>query len=294
MEEIQQSDAPLQAADNKSIEKIAIFMAMPEEAEPVIEFLQFQKFDLGLDTAIGLQSYKVLRQNREIYLIVNGCDSKHGVPRVGSEQAILAANEILRTLKPDLLINAGTAGGYASKGAAIGDIIIGTSSCYHDHQIPISKEYESYSRGNYPCLSAAAITNAFNFLKGVISTGNAFEPSETDLNRINNNNAIAKDMEAAAVAGIAERRKTPVMLIKAVTNLVAHKANAIGQFNGNFPLATSNLAKALAKIIDALLGKTLKQLQTPLCLINRHTFHQQPSHMKKIPKAPSKRFLSKL
>jgi hypothetical protein len=60
-----------------------------------------------------------------------------------SSIAAIAAFASISQLQPDLVINAGTAGGYKAKGAAIGDVFIGSHIRHHDRRIPIPgfKEY---------------------------------------------------------------------------------------------------------------------------------------------------------
>jgi nucleoside phosphorylase len=51
-------------------------------------------------------------------------------------------------MNPDIIINAGTAGGFRRKGGEIGDVYISTFMKYHDRRIPIHS-FEAYSRGNF-------------------------------------------------------------------------------------------------------------------------------------------------
>ncbi|OGO91347.1 MAG: hypothetical protein A3F41_00475 [Coxiella sp. RIFCSPHIGHO2_12_FULL_44_14] len=257
---------------SRPIDKIAILIAMPEEAAPVIETLSLYSCDAGFDPHLGLQSYKSSLQNKEIYLIVNGVDSQYGVARVGTEAATLAAHETIRILKPDTIISAGTAGGYANRGAAIGDIYIGAKKfSFHDRRIPIEK-YEDYCRGNYPCLEAPALASAFNFKTGLISTGNSLSINADEQALIDQSGAVAKEMEVAAIAHVARLYQVRVMAVKAITNLADIQADAASEFEKNFTKATQNLANALPNILNYLLGKTPKQLQTSLSIINPNPF----------------------
>ena len=43
----------------------------------------------------------------------------------------------MQAFKPDLLISAGTAGGFKAQGGAIGDVYISKAVMHHDRRIPI-------------------------------------------------------------------------------------------------------------------------------------------------------------
>ena len=62
----------------------------------------------------------------------------HKVDNVGTVPAAVAAYLAVQTVKPDLLINAGTAGGFKARGAGIGDIYISNKTVNHDRRIPLS------------------------------------------------------------------------------------------------------------------------------------------------------------
>lgn len=62
----------------------------------------------------------------------------HSVDNVGTVPAAVAAYLATQIFAPDLIINAGTAGGFKARGAAIGDIYVGTQTVNHDRRIPLS------------------------------------------------------------------------------------------------------------------------------------------------------------
>ena len=67
--------------------------------------------------------------------------------------AAISAYAVLTQLEPDLIINAGTAGGFKKHGAQIGDVFLGTGIKFHDRRIPIPGFVE-YGRGNYEAQSS--------------------------------------------------------------------------------------------------------------------------------------------
>jgi 5'-methylthioadenosine nucleosidase len=67
---------------------------------------------------------------------------------VGTVAAAVNTHIGLSRIHPDILINAGTAGGFRRKGAEIGDVFITTNIRHHDRRIPIPG-FEEFSRGHY-------------------------------------------------------------------------------------------------------------------------------------------------
>ena len=70
-------------------------------------------------------------------LIWPGKDPSSGVDSVGTISSALVTYAAIQSFKPDLIINAGTAGGFKSRGATVGDIFIASHSAFHDRRIPI-------------------------------------------------------------------------------------------------------------------------------------------------------------
>jgi 5'-methylthioadenosine nucleosidase len=67
---------------------------------------------------------------------------------VGTNPAVLAAHIAIQTLHPDLVINAGTAGGFMAKGGSVGDVYVSTCLRHHDRRIPIPG-FDAYGRGEH-------------------------------------------------------------------------------------------------------------------------------------------------
>ena len=62
-----------------------------------------------------------------VHVAINGTDTAHGVPAVGTVPAALTTYAAIAELSPDLIINAGTAGGFAARGAKVGDIYLSSA-----------------------------------------------------------------------------------------------------------------------------------------------------------------------
>lgn len=81
---------------------------------------------------LGLQEGMSLDGGRRV-----GKCTIHGVDNVGTVPAAVTAYLAAQEFHPDLVISAGTAGGFQSKGAAIGDVFLATGFANHDRRIPI-------------------------------------------------------------------------------------------------------------------------------------------------------------
>ncbi len=66
-----------------------------------------------------------------------GKDARFGVDNVGTPAASLTAFLAAQAFQPDLAISLGTAGGFKTKGAAIGSVFVGTATVNHDRRIPL-------------------------------------------------------------------------------------------------------------------------------------------------------------
>jgi Phosphorylase superfamily len=72
-----------------------------------------------------------------VHLAHNGKCSRFDVSEVGTNAGTLTAYLGVQTFKPDLVISAGTAGGFRARGAEIGDVFVSTAIQNHDRRIPL-------------------------------------------------------------------------------------------------------------------------------------------------------------
>jgi 5'-methylthioadenosine nucleosidase len=245
---------------------VAIIMAMEAEAAPVIRALDLINVTetLSFTPFYGLTAYQGMVNGQHIHLIINGRNSAHGVDGIGTVNATITATEVMRIIAPDTIISAGTAGGYADKGADIGDIYISNDHfVYHDRRIPLAN-FEGYGIGDFPCLDTGRMIDDLNLKSGIISTGNSLDVSHEDQTRLNQSGAIAKEMEVAAIAEVAQMAGIRVVAVKSITNLAGVKTDAPGQFGENFDNATNALASTLPRVLSYLINKTPAQLRRPI------------------------------
>ena len=99
---------------------------------------------------------------------------------MGTVPAALAAYAALQALKPDVLVSAGTAGGFKARGGAVGDVYLASAFRHHDRaiQIPV---FDAYGVYELPAPAAPALRAALGLKDGIVSTGNSLAATPADL-----------------------------------------------------------------------------------------------------------------
>jgi 5'-methylthioadenosine nucleosidase len=228
---------------------------MEAEARPVIEALGLQLDLEAGDPALPHRHFTGRwgkRGETELMLTVNGRDPRHRCDSIGTDPATLSAYVTLKNFKPELCISAGTAGGWASRGAKIGDIFLSRSPLrFHDRRIPIP-EFEAYGRGEYPSQDVTALADKLKFKLGNVSTGNSLNHTAEDLEMMVQFESDVKEMEAAAIARVAMLLGTPFFAVKAITDLVDSTHATQEQFLANLDLASERLSTAVIQLLREL------------------------------------------
>ena len=99
------------------VKTIAVIIAMKAEAAPLVEHLGLKKAEPGpFPGPIPAEVFSGAVGDAIVHVCCNGEAKGFGVDSVGTVPAALTAYQICEHLKPDLLINAGTAGGFKAMG----------------------------------------------------------------------------------------------------------------------------------------------------------------------------------
>jgi len=244
----------------KLIERVVIIMAMKQEAHPLIEEFNFHKLPKIFDVELPMEAYHIDKEGIDITIVLNGKDRDFHLDSVATQPATLAAFLAVQHFKPDLIINAGTAGGFAERGSEIGDVYVSNRYVrYHDRRIPLPG-FDRYGVGNYPCLNAHKLAADLGMKLANISTGNSLDITPTDLAIINTEVPVVKEMEAAAIAWVANMYRIPFVAVKSITDLIDNDQAVEEEFIANLAIASNNLKKKMMKIIDYLIGKSIEEL----------------------------------
>lgn len=236
-------------------------MAMRDEAQPIIDSLELKENAGAFHLQLPMRCFQKKIGSLNFSLVIAGIDDRYQVDNIGSQAATLMAYESITQLQPDLLISAGTAGGFASRGADIGTIYVSEEHfVYHDRHVPI-KGFDDSSIGKYPALKVSRLAKNLHLKTGIISTGSSLEKSDKDILVIDEHNAVAKEMEAAGIAWVAMLFNTPMMALKSITNLVDQDNKSEAEFIKNLEYAAKCLHDKILELVDYLQNKTIEDLE---------------------------------
>ena len=178
---------------------------------------------------------------------------------IGKVNAARTATLLMEKFQIEAVINTGSAGGLKSE-AKIGDVVISDGVSYHD----VDVTGFGYERGQVPGLPTvfssdtglmkkvdAVLTEArIDHFVGHILTGDVFiyRPDQLTLVKEAFPNAVALEMEAAAIAQVCYLEKIPFLVVRALSD-IAGKASDISfeEFLPKAALASSKMIEALIK-----------------------------------------------
>lgn len=243
-----------------TINKVALLIAMREEAEPFIEPLNLERVEPPWSARLPMQLYQGVVHGLAVSLILNGSDPRFGVENVATQPATLSSYLAIEHFDPDLIVNAGTAGGFKRLGSEVGDVYVSSERVeFHDRRIPIPG-YDEYGRGSYPVVNVGRLAADLQLKRGIISTGNSLDRTERCLELMDASGAAVKEMEAAAIAWVAWLFHKPFLAVKSITDLVDSPVESEKQFLDNLELASLNLRRKVVEILGYCQGKTVAQL----------------------------------
>ncbi|MFS7422336.1 5'-methylthioadenosine/adenosylhomocysteine nucleosidase [Carnobacterium maltaromaticum] len=154
---------------------------------------------------------------------------------IGKVNAALTTTLLLAKHDIDLIVNTGSAGGIGA-GLHIGDVVIASEMAYHD----VDATVFGYSIGQVPQMPARYIANrgiiektitaakktGLTPVKGLIVTSDSFIASQaqTDVILSNFPDALASEMEGAAIAQVCYQFDVPFVIIRAMSDVADEEA----------------------------------------------------------------------
>ncbi|MGL4861420.1 MAG: 5'-methylthioadenosine/S-adenosylhomocysteine nucleosidase [Enterobacteriaceae bacterium] len=193
------------------------------------------------------------------------CGLLHGVEVVllkcgiGKVAAALGTTLLLERFTPDIIINTGSAGGLAST-LQIGDIVVSTEVCYHDCDVTAFGYQPGQMAGcpaTFPAnsdliaMAQQAIGEAhLNAVQGLICSGDTFVNGGAAQQRIIETfpQAIAIDMEAAAIGHVCHQFATPFVVTRAISDLSDQSSHL--SFDEFLAIAAKNSSQIVANILQ--------------------------------------------
>lgn len=236
----------------RTVSTIAVVMAMRAEAAPVVSALH--AVPLAVPEGRVHEWFAADRSGVRVVVAVNGVEPRHGLDGIGVEPATLNTSAVLEHVRPDLVVSAGTAGGWASLGGEIGMLYLAHPHVVrHDRRVPLDG-FDRYGVGEFPVVPMRSVAAAIGAVPGVVTTGGSLDESPDDRRMILASGAVAKDMEAAAVAYVCELAGVPCTALKAITDLHDVPVSGAEQFTANLAMASARLAEAVVQLVDAVAG----------------------------------------
>ena len=156
------------------IQRVLISVAMVGEAQPLIDAMQLKPVERGVHADSPALMFRGEHCADHgviaVFLVCAGRDEAHkdfkgdGICLVGTDAAALTLFLAATSLspRPDLVVNAGTCGGFAARGGAIGSVIVPSAFAHHDRRVALPG-YAEAAVGRRESAPAAALRGALGF-----------------------------------------------------------------------------------------------------------------------------------
>ncbi len=226
---------------------IGIICAMTIEADAIRASLS----DTRTEVLSGVEFTLGKRYDKEIVLAVCG---------IGKVFAAICAEAMILRYAPTLIINSGVAG-TLTEALSIGDIAIAKNLVQHDMDTSpigdpvglisgINKIYFEADANAVSTLEAVTGEMQLCSVIGTIASGDQFLSDAKKKNDIRNRfNAIACEMEGAAIAHVAFVNNTPFAVLRAISD------SATGDAEMEYPQFVAMAAERSHAILDAFLKR---------------------------------------
>jgi 5'-methylthioadenosine nucleosidase len=177
---------------------------------------------------------------------------RYKVNNVATTAASVATYAAFAAFKPDLVLSAGTAGGFGAVGGRVGDVYLSTKCVYHNRRIPAGADYEEYGFGHFRSPPLPLLAAKCGLKMGVVSTSDSLDFSPIDLELMRGEGASVKEMEAAAIAWVCQQVRVPFVAIKSITDIVDGPETVASEFYANLKAASESLQDKLSLILELL------------------------------------------
>ncbi|MCQ9299788.1 5'-methylthioadenosine/adenosylhomocysteine nucleosidase [Staphylococcus hyicus] len=229
---------------------IGIIGAMEEE----VAILKSQMNDVETLKIAHTIFYKGKLHHSDVVLIQSG---------IGKVNVAISTTLLIQQFNPELIINTGSAGGL-QPGLSLGDVVVSTEVSYHD----ADARAFGYAIGQLPGMPATyqadktliqhvnEVLNTLNqpVREGMIVSGDSFIGTNKQRATILEHfpNALAAEMEAAAIAQTCYQFKVPFIVTRAISDL------ADGDAGMTFESFLKVASKSSSQMVTALIHKLNK------------------------------------
>ncbi len=177
---------------------------------------------------------------------------------IGKVNAAIGALTLIENFHPALVINSGVAGG-TGHGAGILDVVVASEVAYHD--VWCGPGTIDGQAADCPARFAGAITETMladmgiseKIKTGLIASGDIFVSREDDIKRILAlyPEAIAVDMESAAIAHVCHLKNVPFVCIRVISDTPG-AADNIAQYENFWDDAPKQTFDVLSNIVQSI------------------------------------------
>ncbi|MDE6048470.1 MAG: 5'-methylthioadenosine/adenosylhomocysteine nucleosidase [Paramuribaculum sp.] len=217
---------------------IGIIVAMDKELQLLLPSIE----EISAETIDGFTFYTGLIAGRRV------CVAKCGIGKVNAAVGTLA---LINRFSPDLVINTGVAGG-AGGGAGVLDVVVADRIAYHDVWCgPGTEEGQAAECPKFFTPPSEMIQLCGDaVLKGLICSGDRFISKAEEVARIRGiyPDAMAVDMESAAIAHVCYLKKIPFICIRVISDTPGEEDN-ISQYENFWDDAPKGTFSALSTLL---------------------------------------------
>jgi len=246
-----------------AVKRVLLVVAMEQEVRPLVqrfglEQIQPSPFLRGAPFVAWMGEVEGLI----LHVVWCGRDPRFGnVNNVATTAASVCLYAAVAAFgAPDLCISAGTAGGFASSGARVGDVYLSSKCVFHSRRIPDAAGHlEEYGFGHYRSPPLGKLASHIGVKTGVVSTSDSLDAVPMDLELMRSEGTSIKEMEAAAVAWVCQTLSVPFVALKSVTDIVDGPRATREEFEANLEAASLVLQVKTDALLRAVAGTLLAQ-----------------------------------
>lgn len=222
--------------------KIGIIVAMDKELKLLLGAVE----DCSTATVNGFTFYSGAMDGRRVVAMKCG---------IGKVNAAIGTLTLIENFHPQVVINSGVAGG-TGRGAGVLDLVIASEIAYHDVWCGPGTEWGEAAGCPrlFPCpIDAEKMAGQLGAKAGLIASGDIFVSREEDVRRILElyPQAMAVDMESAAIAQTCFLKGTPMIAMRVVSD-TPDQADNISQYENFWSDAPEHAFEAVSRLVASL------------------------------------------
>lgn len=229
--------------------KVAIIGAMEEEVSILRDKLEDKKFT----TIANCEFIEGKINGADVVLVRSG---------IGKVNAAMATTLLLEQFNPEVVLNTGSAGGFAED-LEVGSVVISDEVVHHDVNVTAF----GYKHGQVPQMPATFTSDEtlIRYAKdaveeigehtagtGLIASSDTFMSDPAHVARVRElfPEMIAAEMEAAAVAQVCYQFEKPFVVIRALSDIAGKEAPM--SFDEFLPIAAKHSSEIVLRVISKL------------------------------------------